>query len=303
MGEYVLQTQNLTKVFQKVVAVSKVNMHVKKGDIYGFIGRNGAGKTTLMRMIAGLASPTDGKLKLFGEDTLAWQRKRVGFSIESPAFYTNMTVKENLKVYQKLLGIANKNVVEEILHLIDLEQVQNKKAKHLSLGMKQRLQLGITLMGNPDFLVLDEPTNGLDPEGITQVRDLLLKLNKEKQITVLLSSHILGELSKIATCYGIIKQGVLVEEISKEELLTKCRRCLKLQVNDTKKASVILENHCHTKQYDILDANTIRIFDFLKQPEGINRKLVENGIEVKSLQETGQDLEEYFMELMGGKEE
>ena len=301
MIEYALKTDNLTKIYKNNIAVNEVSMHIKRGDIYGLIGKNGAGKTTIMRMIAGLAIPNKGSIQLFGSSDLNFQRQRLGCSIENPAIYPNMTAQQNLEVYRRLLGIPETTIISDIMETIGLKNVGKKKAKNFSLGMKQRLELGITLLGNPDFLILDEPTNGLDPEGIMEFRDLLLKLNKEKQITILISSHILGELSKMATCYGIINQGVLVEEFSKEELSIKCKRCLKIKVDNVQKASSILETICGTTNYDILPENTIRLFDYLEKPGYVNTELSKNNVVVDSITLIGQDLENYFMELMGGK--
>ena len=301
MTEYALKTQELTKVYKNNIAVNQVNMHIKRGDIYGLIGKNGAGKTTIMRMIAGLATPNKGNIELFESSDLNFQRQRLGCSIENPAIYPNMTAQQNLEVYRRLLGIPDTRIIPNIIEMIGLKETGKKKAKNFSLGMKQRLELGITLLGNPDFLILDEPINGLDPEGIIELRDLLLKLNQEKQITILISSHILGELSKIATCYGIINQGVLVEEFSKEELTSKCKRCLKVKVDNVQKASNILETICGTSNYDILPENTIRLFDYLDKPGYVNTQLSKNDVVVDSITPVGQDLENYFMELMGGK--
>lgn len=301
MTEYALKTDNLTKIYKNNKAVNEVSMHIRRGDIYGLIGKNGAGKTTIMRMIAGLAIPNKGSMQLFESSDLNFQRQRLGCSIENPAIYPNMTAQQNLEVYRRLLGIPEAKIISDIIETIGLRDVEKKKAKNFSLGMKQRLELGITLLGNPDFLILDEPINGLDPEGIMEFRDLLLKLNKEKQITILISSHILGELSKMATCYGIINQGVLVEEFSKEELSIKCKRCLKIKVDNVQKASSILETICGTTDYDILPENTIRLFDYLEKPGYVNTELSKNDVVVDSITLIGQDLENYFMELMGGK--
>lgn len=266
MVEYVLETKELTKRYKTNNAVNSVSMHIKRGDIYGFIGRNGAGKTTLMRMVAGLAKPTSGGIKIFQSENLNLQRKRLGCSIENPALYLDMTAEQNLELYRKMFGIPEKNIVKEMLEMVGLGESKTKKTKNFSLGMKQRLELAITLLGSPDFLILDEPINGLDPEGIIEVRDLLVKLNKEKHITILISSHILGELSKIATCYGIINNGVLIDEFTKEELEIRCKRCVKIKVNDAKKATNILETICKIYNYDILPENTIRIFDSIDKP-------------------------------------
>lgn len=210
--DYVLKTEHLTKVYGKQKALNQVSMRVKKGAIYGFIGKNGAGKTTFMKMVAGLAPQTEGTIELFGSKDLENQRKRIGSLIENPGVYANMTARENLEVIRRSFGIPEKQTVDDTLAFVGLAGNNKKKVKNFSMGMKQRLGLAISLLGNPDFLILDEPMNGLDPEGIKEIRELLLKLNRERGITILISSHILGELSKMATHYGIIKDGILVEE-------------------------------------------------------------------------------------------
>lgn len=297
--EYVLETENLTKTYGKNKVVNAVSMHVKKGDIYGFIGKNGAGKTTFMRMAAGLAAPTEGSLKLFGSKEAEQQRKRIGTLIEETGVYPNMTAEENLEIVRRTLGITEKNSVKDMLEFVGLDKAGRKKVKNFSMGMKQRLGLAISLLRSPDFLILDEPINGLDPSGIKEVRDLLLKLNKEKQITILISSHILGELSKVATRYGIIRDGVLIEEFDAEELAEKCKRCQKVVVDNVGLASNILEEKCSIKNYDVLEDNVIRIFENIEESSYINRSLVMGGVELKESYLAGQDLEGYFMDLLG----
>lgn len=298
-AEYVLETENLTKIYGKNKVVNAVSMHVKKGDIYGFIGKNGAGKTTFMRMAAGLAAPTEGSLKLFGSKEAEQQRKRIGTLIEETGVYPNMTAEENLEIVRRTLGITEKNSVKDMLEFVGLDKAGRKKVKNFSMGMKQRLGLAISLLRSPDFLILDEPINGLDPSGIKEVRDLLLKLNKEKQITILISSHILGELSKVATRYGIIRDGVLIEEFDAEELAEKCKRCQKVVVDNVGLASNILEEKCSIKNYDVLEDNVIRIFEKIEESSYINRSLVMGGVELKESYLAGQDLEGYFMDLLG----
>lgn len=298
-AEYVLETENLTKIYGKNKVVNAVSMHVKKGDIYGFIGKNGAGKTTFMRMAAGLAAPTEGSLKLFGSKEAEQQRKRIGTLIEETGVYPNMTAEENLEIVRRTLGITEKNSVKDMLEFVGLDKAGRKKVKNFSMGMKQRLGLAISLLRSPDFLILDEPINGLDPSGIKEVRDLLLKLNKEKQITILISSHILGELSKVATRYGIIRDGVLIEEFDAEELAEKCKRCQKVVVDNVGLASNILEEKCSVKNYDVLEDNVIRIFEKIEESSYINRSLVMGGVELKESYLAGQDLEGYFMDLLG----
>ena len=296
--EYVLQTEDLTKRYGQVNVVDKVDMHVKRGSIYGFIGKNGAGKTTFMRMIAGLAVPTSGKITLFGAGEPERARSRIGTLIEEPGVYGGMTARENLEVLRRSFGITEKNRVEEMLALTGLLDNDKKKVKNFSMGMKQRLGIAISLMRNPDFLILDEPMNGLDPAGIREMRELLLKLNREKQITVLISSHILDELSRIATHYGIIRDGRLIEEFSEGDLEKRCRRCLKLVVDHPQKAAAALEE-LSIQNYDVPEPGILRVFEGLDDTAGINGALVRKGILLKESYLAGQDLEGYFMELVG----
>ncbi|NLJ16074.1 MAG: ATP-binding cassette domain-containing protein [Clostridiales bacterium] len=295
----ILKTSGLTKVYAGKKVVSQVNMTVKQGDIYGFIGENGAGKTTLIRMVSGLAATSEGSIELFGSKSLNQHRKRIGTIIEYPAVHVNLSAKENLAIYSRLLGVNDNKKIENILEIIGLNDVGSKNVKKFSLGMKQRLGIGIALIGNPDFLMLDEPINGLDPSGIKEMRELFQRLNREMGITILISSHILGELSKIATRYGIIKKGVLIDEFKSEELYDRCKRSLKISVDNPARAANILETILGTKQFDVLENNYIRVFDMLDRPEIVNKELVTNGVSVYSLQMAGQDLEDYFMNLMG----
>lgn len=296
----ILETNGLTKLYGGRAAVNQVSLHVKEGDIYGFIGKNGAGKTTFMRLVTGLARPDKGSMTLFGGQDFSRSRRRIGSMIEYPSLYPNMTARQNLEAHRLLLGIPEKGSVDEALKTVRLAETGNKKVKHFSLGMRQRLGIAQCLLGHPDFLILDEPINGLDPTGIKEIRDLLLTLNGEKGITILLSSHILGELAKIATCYGIINQGVLVDEFSKDELQTRCRRCLRIQVDDVKKAVQVLESILKTDQFDVLPDQTIRLFGYLEDSGTVNTTLVQNGVTVRTIAPAGQDLEGYFMQRMGG---
>lgn len=295
----ILNTTNITKIYGKKAVVNKVTMNIKKGEIYGLIGRNGAGKTTIMRMIAGLASLNDGEIRLFESNDLGFQRRRIGYIIESPALYPRMTAAQNLEIYRRLNGVPDKDCIPRLLEMVDLSDTAKKKVRNFSLGMKQRLGIAVSLMGNPDFLILDEPINGLDPSGIKDMRELLLRLNRESDITILISSHILGELSKIATCYGILSKGELVTEITAEQLAVKCKRCLKIRVDDVKGAAAVLENIIGTSNYDILPENTIRLFDCIDRPAQVNMELSKNNIMVETISEVGQDLEDFFMEQMG----
>jgi ABC-2 type transport system ATP-binding protein len=296
--EYVLQTNGLTKFFGKKAAVSGMNLNVRQGDIYGFIGRNGAGKTTLIRMVAGLAHPNEGSIRLFESDDLDNQRMKTGTMIENPAVFPHMTARENLHYYCRLLGLDPNSVVDEKLHLVGLQDTGKKKAKNFSLGMKQRLAIAISLLGNPEFLMLDEPINGLDPTGIKEIRELILKLNKERKITILISSHILGELSKIANRYGVINNGVMVSEFTNEELEARCRGALEIKADSVQKAKEIISGMVDASAVQIIDETTIHVTKNLDQSGNINMALAKNGVIVNSSSVIGQDLEAYFMQLM-----
>lgn len=297
--KYVLRTENLTKVYGRHKAVNAVNLHVKKGDIYGFIGKNGAGKSTLMKMVAGLVAPSQGSIELFGSSDIEKQRIRIGSLIEEPGLYPGMTAAENLEVYRRAYGITNQNVIRDTLDFIGLGETGKKKVGKFSMGMKQRLGIAIALLKSPDFLILDEPINGLDPTGIREVREFLTSLNREKNITIMISSHILGELSKIATTYGIIRDGELVEEFSAKELSTRCRRCQKLVVSNVERAVNVLEEELQIKEFDVPEASVIRIYEHLEDIAKINHQLLLSGIEIKESYLAGQDLESYFMERIG----
>ena len=243
MSEILLQTKALTKQYGHQKAVDNVDIHIKKGAIYGFIGRNGAGKTTCMRMIGGLAKPTSGEISMFGYagKDLSKVRSRVGCLVEAPGVYPNMTAKENIEMKCRLFGISKKGYAEGILDKVGLLNVGKKKTKNFSLGMKQRLGIGMALVGEPDLLVLDEPINGLDPQGIAEVRDTIQNLCAQQDMTVFISSHILEELSKLATDYGIINNGALLQEITREELLSKCSEKITLTVDNPNKAVPVLD--------------------------------------------------------------
>lgn len=296
--DYVLQTNGLTKRFGKKEAVNGLDINVKKGDIYGFIGRNGAGKTTFIRMVSGLAHPTQGSIRLFESEDLNSQRRKVGTMIENPAVYPHMTARDNLIYYCKLLGLDQAKTADEILNLVGLQDTGKKIAKNFSLGMKQRLAIGIALLDDPELLMLDEPINGLDPSGIKEIRELILRLNREKNITILISSHILGELSKIATRYGVINRGVMVDEFTNEQLETRCIGELEIKVDNVQLAMEILTKMISPSDIRVLDERTIRTRKDLDKAGLINTELVKNGVVVSSLFVLNQDLESYFMYLM-----
>lgn len=299
--KYILQTKNLTKTFKDKVAVNCVSMNVKKGDIYGFIGRNGAGKSTFMKMICGLIIPSGGQIKLFESDNITNGREKIGSIIENPAFYPSMTVKENMIYYGIITGNYKINKINDLLDKVGLLESADKKAKILSLGMKQRLAIAIALINNADLLILDEPINGLDPTGIKEIRELLTSLNQENNITILISSHILGELSKIATRYGVIDKGILIDEFDHNEITTRCKKYLKLEVDNSERAYYILREQIGLNNFKIIDRNQIQIYDGFERIGDINKTLVMNSINVNGINKEGKDFEEYFINLMGGE--
>lgn len=302
MKETILKTTAITKTYKNTNAVNQVNMHVKQGDIYGFIGENGAGKTTLIRMITGLVFPTSGDLALFSDtpnENLEDARKRIGCIIEGPAFFPKMTAKENLEYYRIQRGIPDKTCIERSLQKVNLVNVEKKRFEEFSLGMKQRLGLALAIMGDPDFLVLDEPTNGMDPMGIIEFRNIIQNLNQEHGITIFISSHILSELSQIATRFGIIHQGQLIREISTEELETETKRALAIKVDNAGAAVAVLEQALHIQKYEVFPNNELRIYEFLDNPSEITFQLSTHGVRVESVFEIGTSLEDYFLKTIG----
>ncbi len=299
--EYILQTKNLTKAFKDKIAVNCVSMNVKKGDIYGFIGRNGAGKSTFMKMICGLIIPSGGQIKLFESDNVTIGRRKIGSIIENPSFYPSMSVRENMIYYCIITGNYKGNKINDVLDKVGLSECADKKAKILSLGMKQRLAIAIALMSDADFLILDEPTNGLDPTGIKEIRELLQNLNQESNISIIVSSHILGELSKLATRYGVIDKGILIDEFDHQEALARCEKYIKLEVDNSESAYYILREKIGLNNFKIIDRNLIYIYDSFERIDDMNKALVMNSINVTCINKEGKDLEEYFIHLMGGE--
>ena len=301
MNEYLLSTYNLTKQFGHKKAVDQVSIHIKRGAIYGFIGRNGAGKTTFLKMISGLAQPTSGEIEMFGYrgKELKNVRSRVSCLIESPGLYGNMSAYDNLLVKCKLFGISGKTYIPEILRTVGLSDTGKKKVKHFSLGMKQRLGIGLALIGEPDLLVLDEPINGLDPQGIAEVRDTIIQLQEERNMTILISSHILEELSKIATHYGIIHNGSLLQELTREELLKRCSERIEIILDDPQKAIPVLDKMGFVN-YQAVDKERIYIYERLFESAAVNLELAKSGISVKGIGITSEELESYFLNLTGG---
>jgi len=296
--EQILTAKNIVKRYGEKTVLDNVNMNIQKGDIYGFIGKNGAGKTTFMRVILSLTYPQSGEVKLFGDKSINEIGLKVGSLIESPGFYKNLTAKENLKRFSLLYG-ADESKVDEILKWVGLSNTGNKKAKDFSLGMRQRLGIAIALLGDPELLLLDEPINGLDPEGIKEIRDLILKLNKEHNITILISSHLLDELSKLVTRYGIINNGRMIEEITSKELHEKCKQKLLIEVDDTKKACSIIEKIVSEESINIISNYEIEITSQIEKASIINSSLIKGGVEVSAIYPNSNSLEEYFMKRIG----
>jgi ABC-2 type transport system ATP-binding protein len=304
MNETVFEARNLTKQYKQLHALAGVNMEIRRGDIYGFVGENGAGKTTLIRVLAGLAAQTNGEIILFGENRagqLSKQRQRIAGIVESPAVFPDLSAADNLDICRLQRGIPGKDCIRQVLQTVGLTDTGKKKAKHFSLGMKQRLGLAMALLGSPELLVLDEPVNGLDPTGIVEFRELLKRLNRERGITILISSHLLGELYQLATCYGFIHKGKIVEQITVNELDEKCKKHLHIKVDDAPKAAVVLESEFRTQKYEVLPDNVIRLYDLLDRSAEVSKALFANGVSVGEITAKGDDLEGYYMTLIGGR--
>ena len=299
MQEVVLQTTNLTKKYKDFVALDNANITIHKGDIYGLIGRNGAGKTTLMKTITTLTNKTGGTFSLFGsEEELTESKRRIGCLIESPAFFGSLTAYQNLKYYAIQKGITNDKQIDKVLKAVDLFKEKDKKFKNFSLGMKQRLGIAFAILDNPDFIILDEPINGLDPIGIKEIRDTLKRLNEEEKITILISSHILSELYLIANHFCFIDKGRIIKDVSKEELDLECSKCIVIRTKDVKKATVVLEKELSTTNYKVIDNTEIRLYDYLENSAKVNKTLLSNDIEIMGIYESGISLEDYFDSLI-----
>ena len=299
--ECVLSTNNLIKQYRGSKALDGLSMKVEKGSIYAIVGKNGAGKTTLMRIICGLQNPTSGQYSLYGRDytekDIAISRRRMGAIVETPSIYMNMTAKENIRQQYQILGRPSYEGIDELLELVGLADTRKKKAKNFSLGMRQRLAIAVALSGNPDFLVLDEPVNGLDPQGIIEIRELILKLNKEHQITVLISSHILDELSRLATHYGFIDSGKIIKETSAKNLESACRKCTHLEVSDINGLVRVLDEK--SIEYTVTSETGADIFGKWSITE-ITMALANAGCEIIKLKEKDESLEGFYINLIGG---
>lgn len=301
MREIVLQTKGLSKSYQNFTALDRVDMTVYRQDIYGLIGRNGAGKTTIMKIVTGLTEKSGGEFELFAKKGAAAEKekRRIGCLIENPAFFGNLTAYQNLKYYALQKGITDGRQIDEALAIVNLTEVRNKKFKKFSLGMKQRLGIAFAVLDNPDLIILDEPINGLDPIGISELRDTFQRLSRERGITLIISSHILSELYLVANRFLIIEKGRVLKEITKEELDLACMRCLVVKTGETKRAAVLLEENLGISDYKVIDSGELRIYETGVKPEELNRVLIQNGIAVSGIFETGISLEDYFKSLIG----
>ena len=301
--EYALTTQGLTKTYAQTKALNGLTMHVPKGAIYGFVGKNGAGKTTLIRLVCGLQAPTAGDYTLYGVPHTAPEiykaRRRMGAVVETPSVYLDLTAADNLKLQHRLLGLPSEEGIPALLRLVGLEDTGKKKTRHFSLGMRQRLGIAVALCGDPDFLILDEPINGLDPQGIIEMRELILRLNREHQITVLISSHILDELARLATHYGFLDRGAMVQEISAQALEAACRKCTRLTVTNPAALCQVLDRQ--GIEYRLVEEGVADVYG-----EGNLTQLIldlsQAGCQVTGIHQRDESLESYYMNLVGGEE-
>ncbi|WP_454941528.1 ATP-binding cassette domain-containing protein [Evtepia sp.] len=301
--EYALTTQGLTKTYAQTKALNGLTMHVPKGAIYGFVGKNGAGKTTLIRLVCGLQAPTAGDYTLYGVPHTVPEiykaRRRMGAVVETPSVYLDLTAADNLKLQHRLLGLPSEEGIPALLRLVGLEDTGKKKARYFSLGMRQRLGIAVALCGDPDFLILDEPINGLDPQGIIEMRELILRLNREHQITVLISSHILDELARLATHYGFLDRGAMVQEISAQALEAACRKCTRLTVTNPAALCQVLDRQ--GIEYRLVEEGVADVYG-----EGNLTQLIldlsQAGCQVTGIHQRDESLESYYMNLVGGEE-
>ena len=304
MDDLVIEAKRLTKIYGEQTVVNAVDLHVKKGRIYGLLGRNGAGKTTIMKMILGLAPITSGEADVFGRNIKGNEKRiypRIGAIIETPGFYPNLTGTENLEIFSKLRGTAAPDAVKSALEVVGLPYKDKKLFSKYSLGMKQRLGIANAILHDPELLILDEPTNGLDPIGIAEMRDFIKNLSAMHGKTILISSHILSEIALLADDIGMIDHGVLLEESSMEELAKKNSKYILLRVSDVPKASLILERQFHVKEYSVQDEQTLWLYDTTLDMAAINKALVVQDVAVISSQLCNDTLEDYFKRITGGE--
>lgn len=303
MSKYVLETKSLTKLYGDFKALNNINLNLERGKIYGFVGPNGAGKTTFIRIITGLSFASEGSFSLLGENTklgLRKQREKIGCLVEGPSLHPNMNAYQNLELQRICRGIPDKNIVHNVLSLVNLDIVGNKKVRNFSLGMKQRLGIAIALISNPKFLILDEPVNGLDPSGIKEIRELLIKLNQEENVTILISSHLLSELYQLATNYIIINNGSVVKNLSLQQLDSKCKKYISIKVDNINLATTVLEDKLSTSNYKVLPNDIIHLYDYVHDEHKVSSVLSESGLIITKFNLQGDSLEEYFLRIVRG---
>ena len=303
MEQCILQTDHLSKNYKKYKALEDVTISLKEGKIYGLIGKNGAGKTTLMRIISGLSFPTSGSITLFGSSDYSQYQKelrRIGTLIENPAMERKLTAMDNLKIHKTMRGIPDNNLDQELLEMVGLRDVGKKKVKDFSLGMRQRLGIAIALLASPELLILDEPTNGLDPVGVVEIRKLIKRLSEERKITILISSHNLPELYQTATDYIIIDKGIVKQVLTLEELEEKCQHYIKLESDETEKLVNIIETKLNTEQYKVMPDMSVRLYDYIDDKKKVAKLLFENEVILTEFSSQGETLENYFLSVIGG---
>lgn len=300
----VLELKNLSKKYGKATVVDNFSLNVEKGHICGLIGPNGAGKTTIMKMMAGLASPTSGEIGFFGKnDNLDLSRKRMAFMLEAPIIDKSMNARQNMEYVRYVKGVADKKKIDEMLDFVGLHDVGKKAAGKFSLGMTQRLGIAMALLTEPEIMVLDEPVNGLDPEGIVEIRLMLKKLSEEKNVTIIISSHILSELSELCTDFSIINHGKQIENLSRDELMAKCRSYYAIRTNDINRTAAVIEDKLGTKQYKVIHGDEIRLFDFLDNVEKVSKTITDNGLILTKFISEGESLEEFYLSKVGAENE
>lgn len=302
MGSKILSVQNVTQRYGQTLALDNVSIELEQGQIYGLVGNNGAGKTTLMRLITGQAVLKQGEIQLFGYKAnreLLAMRRRTGALIESPGFYDDMTAEQNLEYFRRQFGIRDRRSVRDTLDKVGLGNTGRKKYKNFSLGMKQRLGIGLALLNRPELLILDEPINGLDPSGIIEIRNTLLDIHREG-VTILITSHILSELSNVATHYGFLSKGRLLEQLSAEELLSKCNTYLDITVNDVQRMAELMRNKLHLSKFEIVNESHIHLYERMEEASTISKEAILGGLELRSIENHSIELEDYYMNLIGG---
>lgn len=301
MREIVLQTKGLTKKYKNFIALNNADMTVYRKDVYGLIGRNGAGKTTLMKTVTGLTQKTEGEFEVFGKNSSEYEdeKKRIGCLIENPAFFPNLTAYQNLRYYSYQKGITDLKQIDDALELVKLTDVKDRKFRKFSLGMKQRLGIAFAMLDNPDLIILDEPINGLDPIGISELRETFRKLNEERGITLVISSHILTELYAVANRFLFIENGRVLKEVTKDELDLECSRCIVVRSDDTKRGAMMIEDKLGINDFKVIDDREIRIYKPNTDPAEVNQVLVTGGLRVSEIFESGVSLEDYFKQLVG----